>query len=155
LALVLEVGVALAKNQIETALYNELESRIAHATRLDRLFTNDSEMQRLADMLRKFAGTTYSVTVDSADYNVNSEQEKFSVQLKNILQAAGWKLSIGRSWAPTPNRGILIGYRSDSAYSKAVVSDLVTIFAQFDIQSAGDPFSDLDEHTITFEIGMR
>jgi hypothetical protein len=78
--------------------------------------------------------------------------------LGKVLHLAGWThanvppLPI---WVPNANRGVLIGYRADSAYGKAVFSALVSDLAEFDIQSSGDPFSDLEEHTFTFEIGTR
>jgi hypothetical protein len=155
IAILLEVAIEMARDSITATAMSHLE----HATRAERVFTNESEAQRLVAMLRVFADNKYSVIVDSADGNPNSEQARFGQQLRRMLDVAGWERSnlpaLQRIWAPNANWGMLIEYRADSAYSRDVLTKLIADFAAFDTQASGDSISDLEEHTFSFEVGIR
>jgi hypothetical protein len=158
-ALALEIPIDMARDAIANDAISALEGKLAHATKAERVFTDEVEAQKLVAMLRPLSGSEFSILVDSADRNVNSEQARFGAQLRVILLDAGWTQStnpmLQRVWAPNSNRGVLIGYRSDSHLSQTRFAALVAALNAFDIQTTADPFSDLDEHTFTFEIGIR
>jgi hypothetical protein len=158
-ALALEVPVSVARETIAEAAVGNLQNRLTLATRTSRLFTNKDDAIKFAAMLSKFSGDKYGMVIESAERNPNSEQALFGSQLRKLLNAAGWLHSTNplmqQFWSENSDRGILIGYRADSKYSQTALNDLIADFATFGIQSSGDPYSDMDEHTFFFEIGIR
>jgi hypothetical protein len=134
------------------------------AERQDRVL-DAHDAATLVERWKVHPGTRFWILTETDSPGASTEQTRFSQQLSQILETAGWtkdqRLSSTNPKFPlalyrsVTSRGIQIGYAATDPSSAQLAQSVITDLAEFGIASRPMPLSDIVPNAIYFWIGLQ